>query len=218
VYSRPDPHCTPGALNPAVTQATIGKTICRSGWTKTVRPPAEITDREKVASMAAYGDHGSTSAYEYDHLVSLELGGAVNDGRNLWPEPGASPNPKDTIESELRRQVCDGQMSLAQAQNAIATNWVALTHRTTPAIPTHPVSGAHCTITASYSSRYHDFDVYVRSNQPEQTVVVTDATGHTARWHTDSDGYADVYLRAPADEAGQTVTAHVGGASCHGPL
>jgi hypothetical protein len=203
-----------------VTQATIGTTICRSGWTKTVRPPAEITDREKVASMAAYGDHGSTSTYEYDHLVSLELGGAVNDARNLWPEPGASPNPKDTIEGELRRQVCDGQMSLAQAQRAIATNWVALAHRTTPATPgpAKPISGAHCTITASYSSRYHDYDVYVHSNQPNQTVLVTDAAGHTAHWRTDASGYADVYLRAPADEAGQTVTANVNGASCQGPL
>jgi hypothetical protein len=35
----PDPACTPGALNPDVTPATIGATICMSGWTATVRPP-----------------------------------------------------------------------------------------------------------------------------------------------------------------------------------
>jgi hypothetical protein len=205
-----------------VTQATIGKTICRSGWTKTVRPPVRITDREKLASMAAYGDQGSTSAYEYDHFVPLELGGAVNDARNLWPEPGASPNPKDTIEGELRRQVCDDQMSLAQAHRAIAGNWVALTHRATPAATSttagHVNSDAHCTITASYSSRYHDYDVYVHSNQPDQRVVVTDAAGHAARWHTDASGYADVYLRAPGDEAGQAVTARAGRAECRGEL
>src|ERR1035437_3182978 len=34
---------TPGALNPAVTQATIGMTICVSGWTTTVRPPTSYT-------------------------------------------------------------------------------------------------------------------------------------------------------------------------------
>src|SRR5713101_3862597 len=65
LYSRPDRHCTPGAVNPAVTQATISSTICRSGWTSTVRPAASITDREKLASMAAYGLRGSASAYEY---------------------------------------------------------------------------------------------------------------------------------------------------------
>ena len=113
LYSRPDPSCTPGALNPAVTQATIDRTICVEGWTATVRPPESITEQEKAASMAAYGDTGSLGDYEYDHFVPLELGGATNDPRNLWPEPGASPNPKDTVEDELRQEVCDGQLSLA---------------------------------------------------------------------------------------------------------
>jgi hypothetical protein len=123
-FSEPDPKCTPGALNPAVTQQTIHRTICVSGWTETVRPPESVTEREKARSMAAYGDSGSMHAYEYDHLVSLELGGATNDARNLWPEPGASPNPKDSVENALHRQVCDGQMSLAHAQHVIATDWI----------------------------------------------------------------------------------------------
>jgi hypothetical protein len=124
VYSLPDPGCTPGALNPRVTQQTIGTTICVSGYTSTVRPSEGITEPEKRASMLAYGDPGDPSAYEYDHLVSLELGGAVNDARNLWPEPGASPNPKDTVENQLHARVCSGQMMLAAAQHIIATNWV----------------------------------------------------------------------------------------------
>jgi hypothetical protein len=73
--------------------------------------------------MAAYGDGGSPGDYEYDHLVSLELGGAVNDPRNLWPEPEGSPNPKDGVENALNRMVCDGEMSLAEAQHIIATEW-----------------------------------------------------------------------------------------------
>jgi hypothetical protein len=122
----PDPHCTPGALNPAVKQSTIDDTICVSGYTKTIRPSASVTDREKLSSMAAYGDGGrSPHDFEYDHLVSLELGGAVNDPRNLWPEPGASPNPKDSIEGKLHGLVCHGKMTLAQAQHIIATGWVS---------------------------------------------------------------------------------------------
>jgi hypothetical protein len=124
-FSQPDPSCTPGALNPAVTQATIGQTICVSGYSKSVRPPESITNKEKLASMAAYGDSGSPSDFEYDHLVSLELGGAPNDPRNLWPEPGASPNPKDSIENTLHRLVCSRQMPLGQAQKIIATGWIA---------------------------------------------------------------------------------------------
>lgn len=124
----PDPRCTPGALNPAVTQATINQTICVSGYTKTIRPAESITEAEKRASMAAYGDTGSMSGFEYDHLVSLELGGAANDMRNLWPEPGASPNPKDSVEDELHRLVCSRQIPLRQAQHIIVTGWVSYAH------------------------------------------------------------------------------------------
>ena len=123
----PDGRCTPGALNPAVTQATINQTICVPGYTKTIRPPESITEPEKLESMAAYGySDRPPSDFEYDHLVSLELGGAVNDPRNLWPESGASPNPKDSVENALHRMVCDGQMPLAQAQHIIATDWLEL--------------------------------------------------------------------------------------------
>jgi hypothetical protein len=124
-YALPDPACTPGALNPAVTQSTIAKTICVSGWSETVRPSESVTEPEKQASMSAYGDSGSLGDYEYDHLVPLELGGAVNDPRNLWPEPGASPNPKDAVEDALHRTVCDGGMALAAAQQIIVKHWVA---------------------------------------------------------------------------------------------
>jgi hypothetical protein len=130
LYARPDARCTPGALNPAVTQSSIDTTICRSGWTATVRPSESITRREKLASMDAYGDAGA-SAYEYDHLIALELGGAVNDARNLWPEPdygaraGFYLNPKDKLERALNRRVCAGSMSLRTAQRLIASDWVS---------------------------------------------------------------------------------------------
>lgn len=135
LYSEPDPRCTPGALNPAVTQRTIDSTICRSGWTATVRPPESITAAEKHASMRAYADTRPTSSYEYDHHVSLELGGAVNDPRNLWPEPdyptrsGFYLNPKDRLEGALKRLVCHGEMQLGEAQHLIATDWVGAYHR-----------------------------------------------------------------------------------------
>ncbi len=97
--------------------------------------------------MLAYGDSGPAANYEYDHLVSLELGGAVNDPRNLWPEPGSSPNPKDAVEDALHRMVCDGEMQLSQAQRIISTNWLRWadthgyagtpTHHRTPR-PLHP--------------------------------------------------------------------------------
>ena len=132
LYSLPDPRCTPGALNPAVTQATIASTICRSGWTATVRPPESVSEPEKLANMRAYGLRTSSAfEYEYDHLVPLELGGATNDPRNLWPEPdytareGFYLNPKDKLERALNRMVCNGAMSLSHAQLLSAREWVA---------------------------------------------------------------------------------------------
>lgn len=125
VDTLPDRRCTPGAISPAVTQANIASTICRSGYTPGVRPPERITEAEKKQSLAAYGDRGSASGYEYDHLVPLELGGATNDPRNLWPEPGHTPNRKDSLEGRLRRLVCQRRLSLAKAQQEIAGDWVA---------------------------------------------------------------------------------------------
>src|SRR5207244_11336910 len=55
-FTRPDPRCTPGAIDPAVRQSNIASTICRRGYTRTVRPPESVTAVEKRASMRAYGD------------------------------------------------------------------------------------------------------------------------------------------------------------------
>jgi hypothetical protein len=223
LFSLPDPQCTPGAISPAVTQANIQSTICSYGYTDTVRPPESVTEPEKGASLAAYGDTGSLHDYEYDHLVPLELGGASNDPRNLWPEPGASPNPKDAVEDQLRQDVCDGRMSLAAAQRAIATNWVLLAHprrskpppRQAPKPPS--ISAATCSANAQYSSRYGDWDVYVHSNQPDKPVTVNGA-GTTRTWHTDGSGYADVYFDARGSAGGEQVTVRVGAASCSATL
>ncbi|MFI1796885.1 hypothetical protein ACH427_05920 [Streptomyces sp. NPDC020379] len=127
----PDPKCTPGATNPKVTQATVKTTICRSGYTKDIRPPVGITSREKTANAASYGYKGSLKDYEYDHLISLQLGGDPNDPRNLWVEPpspghkpGAGPNnPKDVVETKLKTAICAGKADLVKAQQAIAHDW-----------------------------------------------------------------------------------------------
>lgn len=118
---RPDATCTPGAVDDAVTQANISATICRSGYTTTVRPPTSATDKIKRAMYSAYGVADGTPS-ELDHLVSLELGGS-NDTANLWPEPGSLPNVKDGVEAALHTAVCAHKVTLAAAQQAIASDW-----------------------------------------------------------------------------------------------
>jgi hypothetical protein len=116
-----DPVRTPGVINPDVTQATIGSTICVRGWTRTIRPPTDYTNELKRKQMRAYGLEGSMAGYQEDHLISLELGGHPTDPRNLWPEPYPRAAAVDRIENDLNAQVCAGSLSLADAQGREAT-------------------------------------------------------------------------------------------------
>ncbi|MER6274399.1 hypothetical protein [Streptomyces sp900105755] len=127
-----DPACTPGAISPAVTQANLRTTICRKGgYTSGIRPSAYITGKEKKLNAASYGYTGAMSEAEYDHLISLQLGGDPNDPRNLWVEPEdpghktsqGINNKKDPVETKLHTAVCAGKVTLAQAQQAIVTDW-----------------------------------------------------------------------------------------------
>lgn len=124
----PDAACTPGAVRSDVTEANIATTICRKGWTATVRPSASETAPVKRAAMRAYGQPASASrTTELDHDVPLELGGA-NDVRNLWPEPSDEPghgyqNSKDKVENDLNAAVCSHRVTLVAAQQAIAADW-----------------------------------------------------------------------------------------------
>ena len=126
----PDPKCTPGATNPNVTQANIYSTICKAGYTATIRPSVTITGKEKKLNAVSYGNTNSLRNQEYDHFLPLEVGGAPNDARNLWVEPQAIGshaltvnNDKDKIENKLHAAICSGKISLVDAQVAITTNW-----------------------------------------------------------------------------------------------
>jgi hypothetical protein len=116
---------TPGVLNPAVTQSTIASTICRRGWTRTIRPPVDFTNALKQRQLRLYGLRGPPSGYQEDHLISLELGGSPADPRNLWPEPYPRASAVDQIENDLNHRVCAGSVTLAEAQRRES----ALKHR-----------------------------------------------------------------------------------------
>ncbi len=133
----PNPAFHPGATNPGGTQGNIASTICVPGFTKTIRPPQAYTARLKREQLANENLPGGPADYEEDHLISLELGGAPADPRNLWPQPwerrgskfatpGTGAETKDHIENYTKKLVCSGQMSLADAQQGIAANWLSL--------------------------------------------------------------------------------------------
>ena len=178
---------TPGALNPAVTQVTIGSTICVSGWTTTVRPPSSYTTNLKRQQIVTYRYADTNlSDYEEDHLIPLEVGGAPSDPRNLWPEPYAisladgtpvGARVKDQLENKLHSMVCSGQLPLSTAQHEIATDWVrtrfALTGRTVPAA----APGAPATTTAPLPTAVPA----AASAAGRLTVTITSLTSPVAR-------------------------------------
>jgi hypothetical protein len=118
-----------------VSADNLASTICKSGWTATIRPPSAYTSALKLVQIVEYGyTDGSPSHYQEDHLVPLELGGGPRDPANLWPEPNevtlpdgtdVGSHPKDNLEDELHRRVCAGTMPLGDAQRLIASDWIA---------------------------------------------------------------------------------------------
>jgi hypothetical protein len=113
----PDPDATPGVIRPLSTEQ-----ICRIKWGKDER---HVTPKMKREVCAAYGESAADcpgKKFEIDHLVSRELGGA-DEVKNLWPEPEPDAHVKDVVENRLHKQVCAGQMSLADAQKLLRTDW-----------------------------------------------------------------------------------------------
>lgn len=123
----PNPAHTPG-----LTRGLSTKTICSTRWGRDAR---HVTEKMKRDVAASYGLKRSQvvsrkrgRCCEFDHLISRELGGA-DDVRNLWPQPWADAIKKDVLENHLHVLVCRGELSLTEAQHAIATNWVAAAER-----------------------------------------------------------------------------------------
>lgn len=118
----PDPKVTPGAV-----RTTDAKEICADGFsTKKYRHTSEATKKKAYMEYSVEKNKGiCAGGCEVDHLIPLELGG-LDDVSDLWPQP-SQPKPgfreKDKLENVLRAQVCAGQISLTDAQDAIRTNW-----------------------------------------------------------------------------------------------
>jgi hypothetical protein len=131
--NRPNPAMTPGAVNPGVTQASIAETICKRGWSSSVRPPESFTEglkRYQLFSLDSpyFAPDMPLRNFEEDHLIPLGLGGSPADLRNLWPEPRFgrwSARLKDRLEDRLHTMVCRGELRIEEAQHDIAADWIA---------------------------------------------------------------------------------------------
>ena len=132
-YPEPDRRCTPGGVVPGVTADTLRG----QDWSTRCFRNCQSTEKQKHAAYAWYGlstpagNSGQNQVCELDHLVPLELGGADGMG-NIWPQCGPGDvvlrarffKQKDIVEDYLAARVRAGQMSLREAQQGIAADWV----------------------------------------------------------------------------------------------
>jgi hypothetical protein len=128
----PDPKCTPGAINPTLTDSVLKNVAFRTGC---VRNNA-TSENEKKSTYKWYqtkrprNNVGLTQTCELDHLVPLYLGGA-DTLDNIWPQCGPKGvalddryfKEKDKVEYFLGQQVREGKLDLATAQKGIVKDW-----------------------------------------------------------------------------------------------
>jgi hypothetical protein len=111
-------------LTPGVTVEVTREELCVRGYAGKSR---NVTQSMKDKAYELYGiKHHKPGEYEIDHLISLELGGA-NDIKNLWPQPYHgewNAHMKDKLENRMHKLVCEGQITMKQAQEEISQDWV----------------------------------------------------------------------------------------------
>jgi hypothetical protein len=127
-YALPDRALTPGAIDPAVTQNNIQSTVCVRGYTDKVRPDKKYTNRLKHEQIEQYRlTDRNVRNYELDHLIPLNIGGNPSDPKNLWPQSRQgewSAEQKNDLEFVVYKMVCHGEISLHEAQQRMAKDWI----------------------------------------------------------------------------------------------
>lgn len=90
--------------------------------------PEPIPAKNKIAVYVIYKiDRADVGKYRIDRLVPYCLGGS-NSIDNLWPQPGKTKwdvTRKKELEKRLLYLVCNGRISLADAQAEIVSDWIS---------------------------------------------------------------------------------------------
>lgn len=121
----PSPIVTVDVPRPLVTPGMVLTTstgdVCTPGWSAAHRRSLSAAERRSV--LGAYQLPADARPAEWDHLISLELGGG-NGPLNVWPEMTvAGKHRKDALENRLHASVCRGALSLAEAQHEVVNFW-----------------------------------------------------------------------------------------------
>jgi hypothetical protein len=145
-FQFPDPTCTPGAVNPALTNTILKNKNFRTGCE---RDQATSATKKKLTydwyAITKPADNREPHMIcELDHLISIELGGA-DTLDNIWPQCGPdgatgedrSFKQKDLVENYLAAQIRAGKMNKTDVQKGIAQDWTQYLDRSRAYYATH---------------------------------------------------------------------------------
>jgi hypothetical protein len=108
---------TPGAA----AKADV-KQLCAAQVDASAKP---VSARQKAETLERYGIRPEGFSGTLEHLVPVSLGGS-NDPDNLYPfhaQGEYTLQAKEQLAAKLRELVCDGKVSLKQAQDAFKKDW-----------------------------------------------------------------------------------------------
>ena len=118
-------------LDPGVTPATIGTTICLADYARRARAPDSLTNGIKLRLLNQSG-LSEGSLYRLEQRLPVELGGQPSDPRNFvleyW-DTEASAKRRQQLAAALQSLVCNRQLNLREAQAAYFVDWRAAYER-----------------------------------------------------------------------------------------
>ncbi len=98
------------------------KQLCAATFESSAKP---VADWQKNSALERYGVRPENFSGELEHLVPVSLGG-TNDPDNLYPfhaQGEYTAEAKQRLAQKLHELVCDGKLSLKQAQDVFKKDW-----------------------------------------------------------------------------------------------
>jgi hypothetical protein len=121
-----DPSCTPGELDPAVTENSA-QTVCTGAWVTAAsrrQPPPSTLDK----LLIEYQLPGNPVTYALARVVPVEDGGSPTSMENLYPLPlngFGGEQTRTAVAAQLHDEICSHKITVTQAAKTLEGDWLS---------------------------------------------------------------------------------------------